>query len=164
MNAAGQFPAEPRGASKPYSRGCCNLVNMSLEINYVYSSEHDFFVNHLVVSNSSWTYGLWPTRHLCPWNFPDKNWSGLPFPSPRDLPHPRIKPGLHCRQILYRLSHQGSPVAVIKTVNAVSGFTVCFMYYTHNSTNSYYFYFIGGKTVRQSDSEKGIDMKALLSS
>ena len=37
-------------------------------------------------------------------------WSGLPFPSPGDLPNPGIKPGLpHCGQILYQLSHQGSP-------------------------------------------------------
>ena len=29
-------------------------------------------------------------------------WSGLPFPSPGDFPHPGIKPGsLSCRQILY---------------------------------------------------------------
>ena len=37
-------------------------------------------------------------------------WSGLPFPSPGDLPNPGLNPGLlHCRQTLYRLSHQGSP-------------------------------------------------------
>ena len=37
-------------------------------------------------------------------------WSGLPFPSPGDLPNPGIEPGLpHCRQTLYRLSHEGSP-------------------------------------------------------
>ena len=37
--------------------------------------------------------------------------SGLPFPSPEDLPNPGIKPGpLHCRQILYHLSSPGSPV------------------------------------------------------
>ena len=36
-------------------------------------------------------------------------WSGLPFSSPGDLPDLEIKPGLpHCRQTLYRLSHQGS--------------------------------------------------------
>ena len=36
-------------------------------------------------------------------------WSGLPFPSPGDLPKPGIKPGLqHCMQTLYHLSHQGS--------------------------------------------------------
>ena len=38
-------------------------------------------------------------------------WSGLSSPSPGDLPDPRIKPSLpHCVQILYHLSHQGSPV------------------------------------------------------
>ena len=36
-------------------------------------------------------------------------WSGLPFPSPGDLPTQGSNPGLsHCRQMLYRLSHQGS--------------------------------------------------------
>ena len=35
-------------------------------------------------------------------------WSGLPFPSPGELPNPGIEPGLpHCRQTLY-LRHQGS--------------------------------------------------------
>ena len=29
-------------------------------------------------------------------------WSGLPFPSPEDLPNPGIK--LHCREILYHLN------------------------------------------------------------
>ena len=39
-------------------------------------------------------------------------WSGGPFPSPGDLPKPGIEcPGLlHCRQTLYRLSHQGNKV------------------------------------------------------
>ena len=37
-------------------------------------------------------------------------WSGLPFPSPGDLPNPGIEPSfLHCRQILYQLSYKGSP-------------------------------------------------------
>ena len=38
-------------------------------------------------------------------------WSGLPFPSPGDLPITLgSNPGLpHCRRILYQLSHQGSP-------------------------------------------------------
>jgi len=34
-------------------------------------------------------------------------WSGLPFPSPEELPNPGIEPGLlHHRQILYRLSYR----------------------------------------------------------
>ena len=41
-------------------------------------------------------------------------WSGLPFPSPGDLPDPGIEHGsaeclLHCRQILLTLRHWGSP-------------------------------------------------------
>ena len=36
-------------------------------------------------------------------------WSGLPFPSPGDLPTQGLNLGLlHCGQILYCLSHQGS--------------------------------------------------------
>ena len=38
-----------------------------------------------------------------------KYWSQLPFPSLGDLPDPGIEPWslLHCRQILYHLSHHG---------------------------------------------------------
>ena len=38
-------------------------------------------------------------------------WSGLLFPSPRDLPNPGIEPGSPSLQMLYRLSHQGSLLA-----------------------------------------------------
>ena len=34
-------------------------------------------------------------------------WRGLSFPSPWDLLEPRVLGLLHCRQILYHLSHQG---------------------------------------------------------
>ena len=38
------------------------------------------------------------------------HWSGLLFPSPGNLPNQGSNPGLpHCRQILYQLSHKGSP-------------------------------------------------------
>ena len=41
-------------------------------------------------------------------------WNGLPFPYPGDLPNPGIQPDfLHCRQILYRLCHQGRPLCHI---------------------------------------------------
>ena len=37
-------------------------------------------------------------------------WTGLPFPSPGDLPNPGSNLGLlYCRQILYQLSFEGSP-------------------------------------------------------
>ena len=47
-----------------------------------------------------------------------KYWSGLPFPSPGDLPDPGINWHLlHCRQILYCLSHQRIPLYVNFTQN-----------------------------------------------
>ena len=42
--------------------------------------------------------------------FRKEYWSGLPFSSLWDLPTQGSNPSLlHCRQILYYLSHQGSP-------------------------------------------------------
>ena len=39
-----------------------------------------------------------------------EHWSGLPFPSKGIFPTQGSNPGLlHCRQILYHLSHWGSP-------------------------------------------------------
>ena len=46
-----------------------------------------------------------PTRFHHPWDSPGK--SGLPFPSPEDLPDPGIEPGSPATQaVLYHLSHQ----------------------------------------------------------
>ena len=60
--------------------------------------------SHSVMSNSLWPHGLWPARLLCPWHSPDKN-TGLRAAL------------LHCRQILYHLSHQGSPLKIYITVH-----------------------------------------------
>ena len=53
---------------------------------------------------------------VTPWNIQSMEFSrpelcsGELFPSPGDLPNPRFEPSLpHCRQILYQLSHKGSP-------------------------------------------------------
>ena len=64
-----------------------------------------------VVSTSLWPYGLQPARLFCPWEFSGQEyWSGLPCCPPEDLPTQGSNPGFpHCRQILYQLSHQGSP-------------------------------------------------------
>ena len=41
------------------------------------------------------------------------HWIGLPFPSPGVLPNPGTEPGSpHCRQILYRLSYEGSTLCL----------------------------------------------------
>ena len=57
---------------------------------------------------------LWPVACQAPLSMGfsrQEYWSGLPYPSPGDLPDPRIKPGLlHYRQILCWLSHQGRPI------------------------------------------------------
>ena len=71
---------------------------------------------YIILSHAWWKYQLLShlrlsaTPLLCPWNSPRQEcWSVLPFPYARDHPNPGIEPGLlHCRWILYHLSHQGS--------------------------------------------------------
>ena len=53
-------------------------------------------------------HGLYPVRLLCPWNSPGKK-TGVGCYSllPRILPNQGSNPSLlHCRQILYHLTHQ----------------------------------------------------------
>ena len=51
-------------------------------------------VNSSVVSDSFETPWTIHARLLCPWDSPGKNTrSGLPFPSPGDLPDPVFEPG-----------------------------------------------------------------------
>ena len=51
-------------------------------------------LSHSVISDSLQPHGLWPTRLLCPWGFSrQEHSSGLPCPSPGDLPKPGTEPG-----------------------------------------------------------------------
>ena len=67
-----------------------------------------------VVSDSLQPFGLQPTRLLCPWDFPGKN-TGMGchfllqgiFPTQGSNQY--LLYLLHCRWILYLLSHRGSP-------------------------------------------------------
>ena len=67
-------------------------------------------VSRLVISDSLWSHELQPARLLCPWilqarilEFCHSFLQGI-------LPTQESNPGLlHCRQILYHLSQQGSP-------------------------------------------------------
>ena len=64
-----------------------------------------------VISNSLWPRGLYLARLLCPWDSPGKN-TGVGCHSLLQgiFPTQGLNPGLlHCGQILYHLSHQGSP-------------------------------------------------------
>ena len=57
------------------------------------------------------THGLQPARLLCPWDSPGKN-TGVgshSLPQGISLTQRSIPDVLHCKQILYRLSPQGSP-------------------------------------------------------
>ena len=63
------------------------------------------------LSDSLRPHGLQSASFLCPWDSPGKNTAvGQPFPSLGDLSDPGTEPSLlHCRRVLYHLSHQGSP-------------------------------------------------------
>ena len=65
-----------------------------------------------VVSDSLRPHGRSPTRLRRPWDFPGKNTGvGCHFLLQGIFPTQGSNPGLlHCRQTLYRLSHQGSPL------------------------------------------------------
>ena len=70
-----------------------------------YAMLSDSFVSNL------WPHGLQPTRLLCPWGSSSKNTEvGCHALLQGIFPTQRSNPGLpHCRQILYHVSHQGSP-------------------------------------------------------
>ena len=66
---------------------------------------------------------LWTVASQAPpsMGFPRKEyWSGLPFPSPGDLPNPRIKPQSPALQVdSLPLSHQGCPMNIILVTNYI---------------------------------------------
>ena len=68
-------------------------------------------VSHSVMSDSLHLHGLQPSRLLCPWSSPNKNTGVDSYAFFQGIfPTQGLNPGfLHCRQILYYLSHQGSP-------------------------------------------------------
>ena len=76
----------------------------------VYGSVMCVSVSHSVISNSLQCHGLQLCRLLCPWNSPGKNTGvGFHFLLQEIFQTQGLNPGLlHCRQILYRLSHQES--------------------------------------------------------
>ena len=62
---------------------------------------------------------LWTTAYQAPPSMEFSRqgyWSGVPFPSPGNLPDPGIKPGSPALQTLYRLSRQGSPKYLLMTL------------------------------------------------
>ena len=69
-----------------------------------------------VVSDSLRPHELQPTRLLCPWDSPVKNTGeGGCFLFQGIFLTQGSNPGLlHCRRVLYHLSHQGSPFSIME--------------------------------------------------
>ena len=70
------------------------------------------------MSTSLWPHGLHPSRLPYPWGSPSKN-TGVGSHSLLQgiFPTHGSNPGLpHCRQILYQLSHRGSPTSSKETI------------------------------------------------
>ena len=79
--------------------------------------------SRLIVSDSLRPHGLQPASFLCPWNCPGKN-TGVGCHSLLQgvFPTQRSNPGLlHCRHILYHLSHQVLPNLVLTSNATVRG-------------------------------------------
>ena len=76
-----------------------------------WNAHHMKSVGCSVVSDSLRLHGLWPTWLLCLWSSADKNTGvGLHSLLKGIFPIQGLNPGLlHWRQIVYHLSHQGSP-------------------------------------------------------
>ena len=74
-------------------------------------SEQSFYLTRSVVSDSLQPCRLQPARLLCPWDSPGKNTRvGYHFLLQGIFPTQGSNLGLlHCRQMLYPLSHQGKP-------------------------------------------------------
>ena len=93
------------------------IKNSHLEVRFTSTISFEDFnnlccVTHSVMSNSLQPHGLQPVRLLCPWNSPSKNTGvGCHFLFQEIFLTQGSNLGLlHCRQILYCLSYQGSPI------------------------------------------------------
>ena len=74
------------------------------------------------VSDSLRPHGLYPTRLFCPWNFPGKSTGvGYHFLLQGIFVTQGLNLGLlPCRQMLYHLSHQGSPpISIVLVTNGL---------------------------------------------
>ena len=91
----------------------CSLAFFMVQLSHPHMTSGKIMkwsVSHLVVYDSLWPSGLKLTRLLCPWNSPGKN-TGMGSHSLLQgiFLTQGSNPGLlHCRQILYQLTHQGS--------------------------------------------------------
>ena len=97
--------AYPQSPQIPTS-GEDHLVNFALFCFYKSTFEIKISLlsfSHSVMSNSLWSHGLWPTRLLCPWDFPAKNTGVGCHSFSRESSRPRDQTCISCigRWILY---------------------------------------------------------------
>ena len=94
-----QAPLSMEFSRQEYWRDSHSLLQMIFLL--IYKSESEVALR---------PHGLYPTRLLCPWDFPG-NSTGVDchFLLQGIFPNQGLNPGLpHCRPTLYHLSHQGS--------------------------------------------------------
>ena len=93
-----------------------NIVRAAHKVNPMYNACSILNWLCVVVSNSLRPHGAQSVRLLCPWDSPGKNIGvGCHILLQGIFPIQGSNPGLlHCRQILYCLSHQGSPYSLSK--------------------------------------------------
>ena len=93
---------------KAMADGRCPVANLLRD--QASAGTNDCVLSYIVISNSLRPHGLQPTRLFCLWNFPGKNTgAGCHCLFQGIFPNQGSNPGfLHCTQILYYLSHQGS--------------------------------------------------------
>ena len=99
------------GAPHTLAAHLYSLCDLLLVV-FAYGSES---VSCSVVSDSLWPHGPWPARLLCPRDSPGKS-TGVGSHSLLQgtfLTQESNTSHLHCRWILYCLSHQGSPSRVL---------------------------------------------------
>jgi len=94
-----------------FNKKCESSKNCRVRMLQILSSS----VSSSVVSDSSQLHGLQSSKHLSPWDFPGKNTGvGCHFILQGIFLTQESNPGLlHCRQILYCLSHMFYIVGVI---------------------------------------------------
>ena len=89
-----------------------------LEPGWLFLESESLSLNHVRLFATSWTVVC--QAPLSMEFFRQEYWSGWPFSSPDDCPERGIKPGpRHCRQILYHVSHQGSPSRLKRVSSSV---------------------------------------------
>ena len=79
------------------------------------------------------THGLKPTRFLCPWDSPNKTIQEGSHSLLQGilLSRAQTQTFLHCRWILYHLSHQGSPIFIAILVIFIINEIIIFIYQIH---------------------------------